>query len=329
MKNTKGFTALHGAAYHGRQAVVAALLAKVDIDVNAKNTEGFTALHDAACNGHQAVVAALLAKEDIDINIKDTLRKKTALDFAAMAGHPNIVDAIQRKIISQTKHEVDSLCDKFADLGVKSSNEEGDVPALATQFEQVTLSYEHISEEVKSELLNRGLEYVSMPDDNSCLYHAVDKYLGKDAPTLRKEVADYISANIEEYRTFICSELSNTTPEEYIKRIKGEEWAGEIEISALMKIYGRPIKIVGPDGKVRNKSSLEGKGESIYVYYNGKTHYDALIKTTSFVYELDNDLIDDSGRTLIFDGPGRNDQRSDMDPRDLSLCRNPLKKSHG
>ena len=58
-KNTKGYTALMGAAIKGHTAIVRALLAKEGIDVNAKDNEGYTALMCAAKRGQEATVSAL------------------------------------------------------------------------------------------------------------------------------------------------------------------------------------------------------------------------------------------------------------------------------
>ena len=60
---------------------------------------------------------------------------------------------------------------------------------------------------------------------------------------------------------------------------QGIEWADNLEIAVLMNILNRPIVVVGPDGKVRNLSSLVGDGDPIFVQYNGHNHYDALILT--------------------------------------------------
>ncbi len=59
----------------------------------------------------------------------------------------------------------------------------------------------------------------------------------------------------------------------------GVEWADNLEIAVLMKMLGRPIVVVGPDGKVRNLSDLTGNGDPIFVQYNGHNHYDGLILT--------------------------------------------------
>jgi ankyrin repeat protein len=55
-----GSPGLGRAALHGFQAVVEALLAWQNIDVNAVDDDGNTALHNAAFSGHQGVVELLL-----------------------------------------------------------------------------------------------------------------------------------------------------------------------------------------------------------------------------------------------------------------------------
>lgn len=56
---TSGYTALHWAAKHGREDIVA-MLAKSGIDVNTKSHGGYTPLHLACMQGHDKVIKVLV-----------------------------------------------------------------------------------------------------------------------------------------------------------------------------------------------------------------------------------------------------------------------------
>ena len=81
-------TALHLAAWHGREEVVPLLLFK-GADVHATNGGGKTALHRAADGGNERIVQLLL-KEGADVNPVN-LRGFTALNAAAKRGATAVV----------------------------------------------------------------------------------------------------------------------------------------------------------------------------------------------------------------------------------------------
>lgn len=126
----------------------------------------------------------------------------------------------------------------------------------------------------------RGLSYQPLPGDGHCLYNAVALYLGKDQTQLRKEVADFIEAHIDDFKDFIVL-LEDQTLASYIKSIRDEaEWASNIEIEALMRVLNRPIVAIGPDGNILNHNVFEKfTKDPIFVYYNGHDHYDGLCYT--------------------------------------------------
>ena len=165
---------------------------------------------------------------------------------------PQIVDACLELGIEQ----VDAAVETKVGVGTFSSTKE------ATFSEAV------------SPLL--GLSYQPVPGDGHCLYHAVGLYLGKDQNELREFVARHIEGNPEDFLELLAA-LKLGTVGNYVKSLRaGIEWADNIELVILMKIFKRPIVVIGPDGKIRNSVDLVGQeGEPIFVFYNGHNHYDA------------------------------------------------------
>lgn len=154
------------------------------------------------------------------------------------------------------------------------------------------------SEAPQAELQDLGLSYTPVPGDGHCLYHAAALYLGIDQQSLRTKVADYISQHKNEFAGFIQITIRlggqqvAITIDEYIDRIrKGQEWADNIEIEALMRSLQRRIIIVDRQMKIRNLQDstrftdvAQGNNlEPIYVYFNpDKAHYDALPKLNNY-----------------------------------------------
>lgn len=81
---------LQRAARSGNMAVMRLLLARDDVEVNAKEAEGWTALALSAHEGHEGVVKLLLEREDVEINVTNDLGR-TALAIAAFKGHEKVV----------------------------------------------------------------------------------------------------------------------------------------------------------------------------------------------------------------------------------------------
>lgn len=124
-----------------------------------------------------------------------------------------------------------------------------------------------------------GLIYQEVPGDGHCLFHAVGLYVGAHQAYLRNVIAIYIELNLAEFCEIIKAVNPDSTAKEYLKALRsGEQWADNFEIAILMSLLGRPIVIIGPDGKIRNRSDLAGATkEPIFVYYNGRNHYDACL----------------------------------------------------
>lgn len=138
---------------------------------------------------------------------------------------------------------------------------------------------------------------LDIPGDGNCLYSAVALYVGQDQQQLRNQVADELEKKSEKYKDFL--ELkAGQTPEQYIKGVRGgSEWAGQVEIRALMNILKRPIIVVRPGQNAQNRvqnpdKNLEedkyfASGAPILVKYNGHNHYDAIILIEKQSYLLE------------------------------------------
>ena len=156
------------------------------------------------------------------------------------------------------------------------------VDKLISQLEKQRLA---ASSESKQPTPISPYEEVKVPGDGHCLYSAVGLYVGKDQKQLREQVAHELESKPHTYEPFL--ELkSQQIPKQYIDGVRsGLEWAGNVEIAALMHILQRPIIVVRPGEnsqlRAENPTKLEKqyatKGLPILVRYNGKNHYNALI----------------------------------------------------
>ena len=126
-----------------------------------------------------------------------------------------------------------------------------------------------------------GLRYLEVPKDGHCLYHAVGKYLNIDQKNLRARVAQCIRDNEAVFKDAIVLP-KECTWEKYIADINdGKKYAENLDIAVLMRVFNRPIIIVGPNSKIRQSGFGEIEkqypDEPIFIYYNGVDHYNALI----------------------------------------------------
>lgn len=126
--------------------------------------------------------------------------------------------------------------------------------------------------------LVQGLDLLRIQGDGHCFFRAVSLYLGEDISTLRRQVAEHIRRNMDEFNGIIRGINPNVSIRQYLVNLEnGNEWADDLEIAILMRILNRPIVIVGPNGMIRNLSNLIGEDSPIFVHYNGHNHYNALI----------------------------------------------------
>jgi hypothetical protein len=126
-----------------------------------------------------------------------------------------------------------------------------------------------------------GLTHISVPKDGHCLYNAVALYLGQDVITLRQVVAANLEHNITQYEQFITLPQGKTI-QDYISDVRNTNaWAGDLEITILIKLLNRRIISISPYGRIVNRQvleqQLENPGEPIFVYYDNVAHYDGAI----------------------------------------------------
>jgi len=134
-------------------------------------------------------------------------------------------------------------------------------------------------------LMIEGQEYIieKAPGDGNCFFHATALHLGKSQEELRKEVSKYMLEHKADFiESYEQDEHNGKTYEEFIKKIETtNEWADNLVIQAMQKLYKRTIKIYEKHeskNKQREGVSVEFRDEPIYLLYNGTNHYDALIK---------------------------------------------------
>ncbi|KAL9079666.1 MAG: hypothetical protein Q9157_001442 [Trypethelium eluteriae] len=96
-------TALILAIRTGREALIKAMLAADDLDVNATDKQDSTPLSWAVKEGRTGVVALLLANEEVYLDCKDS-QQRTPLSLAARLGHKAIVQLL----LTSDKVDVDS-----------------------------------------------------------------------------------------------------------------------------------------------------------------------------------------------------------------------------
>jgi ankyrin repeat protein len=84
---------LHLAAYFGLERVTTQLLARND-DPDMKTSHGRTPLSYAAEKGHKAVVRALLATGQVEVDKMDGLNRRTPLYYAVFGGHGAVVQTL-------------------------------------------------------------------------------------------------------------------------------------------------------------------------------------------------------------------------------------------
>ncbi|MBX9586265.1 MAG: hypothetical protein K2X50_03305 [Gammaproteobacteria bacterium] len=148
-----------------------------------------------------------------------------------------------------------------------------------------------------------GLQYQQIPGDRPCLFTVLAFCLNQSVEFLRTEVATHIEDNMEVYRDSINP---NKTPEQHLVGLRnGLEWANNLEIMALMRIFEQPIIVIGPDGRIGNeldRPDLLGLlcfCDPIFVQYNDQNYFGALILDgTKEAKKIINDLIQSSGLSL-------------------------------
>lgn len=127
-----------------------------------------------------------------------------------------------------------------------------------------------------------------MPDDNSCMFTAFGGVLQRadPAPTLRREVAEYILAHPDKFSQVVLE----MEPARYARTIQDpEKWGGAIELSILSDIYD--IEICSVDVKTQRVDRFgEGKATRCLLLYSG-IHYDRIAFTMELSLPVDFDEV--------------------------------------
>ncbi|GFY60961.1 deubiquitinase OTUD6B [Trichonephila inaurata madagascariensis] len=112
---------------------------------------------------------------------------------------------------------------------------------------------------ILKKLAERQLSLFEIPSDGNCLYSAIQHQLAVlkiqniTAKDLRQLTATYLLTHREDFIPFLVDPDTgnNMTSEQYEKYCKdivdANTWGGHIEVSALSKIFGKPIEIIQAD----------------------------------------------------------------------------------
>lgn len=115
-KNFAGYTALHWAAYCGREEVISKLRGNNALDVESRTEDGKTPLHIAALRGNNGVIIELLDKFDADINAISS-NGYSAMNYAIMANQRATAELLfQRKIDTEMLDAQKRTIQEFASL---------------------------------------------------------------------------------------------------------------------------------------------------------------------------------------------------------------------
>ena len=130
------------------------------------------------------------------------------------------------------------------------------------------------------------MRILKSPPDGSCFFHSVGVQVGLSALYLRKSCAELI--NQQEHSDFNGLTLSQwikyetgLTVAEYSRRIRHSAWGGALEAHLLAHWLKRPIGIYKLNAKreaiLITDFRPKGAGRTIFLLYNGHSHYDALV----------------------------------------------------
>lgn len=140
----------------------------------------------------------------------------------------------------------------------------------------------------------RSARVMRQPGDGSCLFHSLCHGLqsGSSAMSLRRDIAHFLQQNpsleiagdtLEEWVRWD----SNSTVQDYARRIAVSGWGGGIEMAACSLLKGVNVHVyesIGravPEFKRISCFDAPSAAKTIHVLYQGGVHYDALIPLTS------------------------------------------------
>ena len=250
------------------------------------NSKEATPLIVAARVANAEVIKFLLGLPDVNINAKDATgatavmclmeqKKHELVSLILRHAHINKNEATIQEVLSEITNALGKEKDVSQIVWKLLSSQESDQSAViagpsAPSFLPAQKSRQFVS--------IAGLTHALVPGDGHCLYNAIALYLGHDVQTLRSLVSASIEHHKEKYRPFFASSEGRTI-EDYIIAVRDtNEWAGDLEISILIRLLDRPIISISPDGTIVNGQVFElSRGEPIFVYYDNVNHYDGAV----------------------------------------------------
>lgn len=218
----------------------------------------------------------------VSLNGGDSLKKlvKAAGSPLAVVGvrfgyPPHKVDLTEKNL----NENVDSLGISSGEkitLITQSDDSKTDLSPSATEIDggdvQLPVTETRI---VLPEGQQRLLQIHEVPDDNSCLFHAISYCLYKDitvSSQLRKAVSEEILADHETYSDAVLDKPNK----EYAKWIlKKDSWGGGIEIAILSKRLEVAIYVLDMDAQQFERFNEEQFDQFIVIMFTG-VHYDAV-----------------------------------------------------
>ena len=152
------------------------------------------------------------------------------------------------------------------------------IRSLEEEFVNFTLNDEN--EKMSLSPYAYGLSRQEVPGDGDCLYHAIALHTDTTAHDLRHAAAAYIEAgHLNDYLA------QGHTPQSYAALVRAGAWGDHVEITALMRVLGRPIVVLHEDGTppTMPEQRTNFPGAPIFISYNGVNHYTGLQPSRGYV----------------------------------------------
>jgi|GEM_PF-5180924 len=136
------------------------------------------------------------------------------------------------------------------------------------------------------------LVYLRIRGDGHCFFRAAAEILGEDMSSIRRKIAEHMTANRETYISFFENSAEYETHLTAIRTGRSvgslgvssqtEHWGGDPELSALSHRTCRPVVMMqrGKEPRVYHQDWPTLTSDDvvpIFVLYNGRDHYDALL----------------------------------------------------
>jgi len=128
---------------------------------------------------------------------------------------------------------------------------------------------------IDAKLAAEGRRVHEVAADGHCLYRAVAHQLGSETHAdLRRACADYMEARPGDFAAFAVPDGDAGAFAAYCQAVRATaEWGGQVELLALCRALGRPIRVVARDGADVAMGEDEAGGELVVAYHR---HYYAL-----------------------------------------------------